>query len=322
MRGQLERALEGLSLCDHLRDEPELERLAGAEPRSQEHELLRPRGADETCKPVGAARARDDAERHLREPEDRGLVGDPEVGGQRELEPAAEAVAVDGAQRRLRQGGDPFVDVPALPVVGGNGLWADVPELVDIRTRREGSSRSGENDHRALAHLLAFERLEQSLLERGGEGVELALATEDEDASRAFPAHLQQPLVHHVSAPQGAPLPAGGRLQLGNRRKQLPRVLGLGGVEHPVGRAGLDDASVAHHHDPVRDRPHERKVVGHEEHREAHLPLESPEQLDDRGLDGDVERRRDLVADQKRRLAHERARDGDPLPLSAGERSG
>ena len=45
---------------------------------------------DEAHEPVRSARARDDPERDLGKAEDRGLVGDPEIGRESELEPPAE----------------------------------------------------------------------------------------------------------------------------------------------------------------------------------------------------------------------------------------
>ena len=78
--------------------------------------------------------------------------------------------------------------------------------------------------------------------------------------------------------------------------------VGLRAVEHVVDEPALDDSSVAHHDDLLRDRPDQREVVRDEEQAEPELALELGEQVDDRRLDGDVERRRDLVADQELRL--------------------
>src|SRR5581483_12025832 len=69
----------------------------------------------------------------------------------------------------------------------------------------------------------------------------------------------------------------------------------------------------------LRDRPDQRQVVRYEEEREPHLALERAEELDDRGLDGDVERGGDLVADEERRLGRERACDRHALTLAAAE---
>ena len=49
------------------------------------------------------------------------------------------------------------------------------------------------------------------------------------------------------------------------------------------------------------------------------LLLERPQQLEHRRLHGDIERRHGLVRDQQLGFQGERARDGDALPLAAGE---
>ena len=59
--------------------------------------------------------------------------------------------------------------------------------------------------------------------------------------------------------------------------------------------------------------------MGDEDVGEAELLLEVVEQVDDLGLDRDVERRDRLVGDDQLRLQREGAGDPDPLPLPAGE---
>ena len=49
------------------------------------------------------------------------------------------------------------------------------------------------------------------------------------------------------------------------------------------------------------------------------LGPQAPQQVEDVGLHGHVERRQDLVAEQKLRLGDQGARDGDALPLAARE---
>ena len=61
----------------------------------------RERRAAEPRQPLRAAGARDDAEQHFGLADLGVLRGDPEVAGLRELEPAAERVAVDGRHERL-----------------------------------------------------------------------------------------------------------------------------------------------------------------------------------------------------------------------------
>ena len=61
------------------------------------------------------------------------------------------------------------------------------------------------------------------------------------------------------------------------------------------------------------------EVVRDEQVREAAVALEVLQQVDDLRLDGHVERRHRLVADDEARLDGERARDADALSLAAGE---
>ena len=85
-----------------------------------------------------------------------------------------------------------------------------------------------------------------------------------------------------------------------------------------VMRAGLRDASVLHHKDPVgtADR---RQAVGDRDDRLA------ARQLGDRLLDGvlvfGVDARRHLVEDDNGRIFQDRACDGDALLFAAGERA-
>ena len=74
---------------------------------------------------------------NLGEAEDGGRVGDAEVGGERELEAAAEAVAVDRAEGRLGERGDRLVHAAGLAVVGEDRLGVSVGELGDVGAGRE-----------------------------------------------------------------------------------------------------------------------------------------------------------------------------------------
>ena len=62
---QLERPLDRRSCGHDLGYEADPERLRGVDALTQQGELLRARGAEEPDEPVGAARARQDAERDL-----------------------------------------------------------------------------------------------------------------------------------------------------------------------------------------------------------------------------------------------------------------
>jgi hypothetical protein len=64
---------------------------------------------------------------------------------------------------------------------------------------------------------------------------------------------------------------------------------------------------------------HDREVVADEEAGETQPVLQVGEQLEDGGLDGDVQRAGRLVGDQQRRVQRQRAGQGDALPLAAGQ---
>ncbi len=81
----------------------------------------------------------------------------------------------------------------------------------------------------------------------------------------------------------------------------------------------LDDLAEVHDRDPVRDVADDREVVRDEEVRQLEVGLEGLEQVDDLGLDRDVERRDRLVADDEVRVERERAREPDALALAARE---
>ena len=88
-----------------------------------------------------AAAPGDDREAHLRQPEPGALRRDPQVAAQRELQPAAERVALDRGDRRHRQVGqrarDALLELVALPA-GAPPLGL---ELADVRARRRRRAR-------------------------------------------------------------------------------------------------------------------------------------------------------------------------------------
>ena len=86
-----------------------------------------------------------------------------------------------------------------------------------------------------------------------------------------------------------------------------------------VRRSDLDDLAEVHHRDAVGDVADDGEIVRDEQVRQAELGLELLHQVDDLRLDGDVERRDRLVADEKLRVQCERSRDADALALATGE---
>ena len=84
-------------------------------------------------------------------------------------------------------------------------------------------------------------------------------------------------------------------------------------VEDGLGRAELHQPPEVEDGDPVGDVPNYTEVMRDEQVRDTALGLQLDEEVEDRRLHGDVERRGRLVADHELRVAGEGARDRDPL---------
>ena len=89
--------------------------------------------------------------------------------------------------------------------------------------------------------------------------------------------------------------------------------------EESRGRRLLDGVAVQHDDGAVGDLRDDAHVVRDEHHRHAFLVLQRLDELEDLGLDGDVERGGRLVGDEQRRLAGERHGDHHALAHAAGE---
>ncbi len=113
--------------------------------------------------------------------------------------------------------------------------------------------------------------------------------------------------------------PAFLHLQLGNGRQQGPRIGVRGPAEDGRGRAHLDDAPAVHHGEPAAHVPDDVKVVGDEEQRQVQALLEIHEEVDDLGLDGDIQRRHRLVGHQEPRPECQGPGQTDPLALAPAE---
>ena len=92
---------------------------------------------------------------------------------------------------------------------------------------------------------------------------------------------------------------------------------GGGGAKTSPTGALLDDAPGIHHRDAVADFGDDAEIVGDEQDAHAALALQALQQVEDLGLDGDVERRRRLVGDQQRRVAGQRHGDHGALAHAA-----
>ena len=123
----------------------------------------------------------------------------------------------------------------------------------------------------------------------------------------------------------GAAVPSAPRDRAGaSGRGPAPRPAALGiGVHRIAEQRGagrhLHDPAAAHHHDPVGDVVDHREVVADEEIGQAQLVLQVLQQVEDLGLDRDVQRRDRLVADQQVGPQRQRPGDADALALAAGE---
>jgi hypothetical protein len=118
---------------------------------------------DHARQPLGAARARQDAELHLGQAEARGLHAHAVVAGQRHLEPAAQRGAVDRGHHRLGRALDQIEHL-VQP-----GLLRRFAEFGDVGARNKGAPRARDHDRRdarigrglleaipqTLAHVLA-----------------------------------------------------------------------------------------------------------------------------------------------------------------------
>ena len=109
---------------------------------------------------------------------------------------------------------------------------------------------------------------------------------------------------------------------VGNAGPQQPGVLLLGVIEHACVAAALDDAAAVEHDDIVGDLADHGEVVADQQVRDAGLLADVGEQVEDLGLDRDIERGDALVEDDQLRFGGEGAGDGDSLTLATGQGAG
>ena len=99
----------------------------------------------------------------------------------------------------------------------------------------------------------------------------------------------------------------------GDGGQQRLRVRMVRPAEHVLGRADLHQPAEVQDGDPVGQVADDAEIVRDEEVRRAFVDLEIGEQVENRRLDGHVERAGRLVAHDEARAAGERARDRDTL---------
>jgi hypothetical protein len=110
-------------------------------------------------------------------------------------------------------------------------------------------------------------------------------------------------------------------VEVGYGCEELSRVRGVGRVEELFALAELDDLSRLQYEHAVADRPNNGQIMGDEQHRQRRGPAELGEQLENAGLNGYIERRRDFVADKELGLGGERSGYRNALFLAAAELS-
>ena len=124
----------------------------------------------------------------------------------------------------------------------------------------------------------------------------------------------------HV-ADQDDLLPLVGQVRVGDGHRGQQRT-GIGMTrdrEKLVRGRDLRHLAEVHDRDGLADVAHHGKVVRDEDVGEPEVGLQVDEQVDDLRLDGDVEGRHRLVADDQLRAEGERPGHPDALPLAAGE---
>ena len=134
------------------------------------------------------------------------------------------------------------------------------------------------------------------------------------ERARAGPGQV----VGHRSG-DGDQLLARGRVEPRDGAEQAVRVRVARGGEEPVALRPLHDPPGVEHVDRLAQPRHDPEVVGDHDERGAGVADELAQQLQDLGLDGDVERGRGLVGDEQPRPAGQCDGDERALPHAAGE---
>lgn len=118
---------------------------------------------------------------------------------------------------------------------------------------------------------------------------------------------------------ESAPAATLGGVEAGHRTEQPD------GVRHDpaAGQVGngcrLDGPARVHHQRAVGELRHHAEVVGDDQHACARHVAGGAQHVEYLGLDGDVERRRRLVADDEVRVVGDRNRDHHALAFAAGQ---
>ncbi len=201
--------------------ETQPQRLPAVDPPAGADQVHGGRRTDQAGEALGAAPAGDEAEPHLGEPQLGIEGGDPAPAGERELEPAAEAGAVDHGQRGEGQRGEAGEDLLAADDLAPGVLQVgDGGDLREVRPHGEPLRLAG-GEHRDGDPGVARERLEEDLQlldHRRIEGVDAGAGAVEDDLGQPGAVHLQ---------PEGAgrhltPPAARHRRRTPRRRPHLP----------------------------------------------------------------------------------------------------
>ncbi len=159
-----------------LADDPPLLSLPGVETPTAQHQIAGAPRTDDPADPRYPARGGQDADTDLGESENRCGIGDPDVGGECELQSAAQAVAGDCRDGRLRQRGEHLVHRSGAAVVVDDVLRRHATQFRDIRAGREHRVPAGDDDGAAGFDLRAAQRAQQLRLQVCGQRIALVLA--------------------------------------------------------------------------------------------------------------------------------------------------
>ena len=98
-----------------------------------------------------------------------------------------------------------------------------------------------------------------------------------------------------------------------------PRVRMGGGQEQRIHRGKLDDLPSPHDGHVIGQMSHHGQIVGNQNQRQRKAFLEVLQEVQDLGLDGQIQSRNRLIENQQFRLHRESPGDPEALPLAAAE---
>ena len=178
--GDVQRPRARLAGRDHVVHEPGRLRLVGVHPPPREDQLLGEGRAQEAGQELGAADAREDAERRLGNPEHGRLAGHDEVGQDGQLAPSGQREALDGGDDGHRAAQHAQSRLLEDDVLGTPGLVGHLVALLEVAPRAERAVPGAREDHGSHVAVPreAVEAGEQVLAHRGVHRIHLVGAVE------------------------------------------------------------------------------------------------------------------------------------------------